>query len=225
LKADTIAEKCRATLDTAAAKSYDALRSSHSQNYQRLFQRLSLDLGRNSAADLPTDERLEAFKKSPDDLELISLYFQYGRYLLISSSRPGTQPANLQGIWNDLVRPPWSSDWTTNINTQMNYWPAETCNLSECHGPLFDLLEGLQKNGAKTAEVNYHARGWMSHHNVDVWRQSAPVGEGSGGPTWANCFALTFGNDIFYWRQRLPARTSLPTDEEFSRILFRLADR
>ncbi len=186
LTPELIAAKCRTTLDAAAGQSYETLRSRHVRDHQQFFRRLSLDLGRNPAASLPTGERLEAFKKNPDDLELISLYFQYGRYLLISSSRPGTQPTNLQGIWNDSLRPPWSSNWTTNINTQMNYWPAETCNLSECQEPLFDLIDGLQKNGRKTAEVNYHARGWVSHHNVDLWRQSAPVGEGSGDPTWAN---------------------------------------
>jgi alpha-L-fucosidase 2 len=118
---------------------------------------------------------------------LLALYFQYGRYLLISSSRPGSQPANLQGIWNDQIRPPWSSNWTANINVQMNYWPAETCNLSECHEPLFDLIEGLSVTGAQTARENYGASGWVSHHNVDLWRQSAPVGNyGAGDPTWAN---------------------------------------
>jgi alpha-L-fucosidase 2 len=118
----------------------------------------------------------------------MALYFQYGRYLLIASSRPGTQPANLQGIWNGEIQPPWSSNWTVNINTQMNYWPAETCNLSECHQPLFDLIAGLEQTGSKTAQVNYGASaGWVSHHNVDLWRQSAPVGDyGHGDPTWAN---------------------------------------
>ncbi len=120
---------------------------------------------------------------------MLALYFNYGRYLLISSSRPGTQPANLQGIWNAEVRPPWSSNWTTNINTQMNYWLAETCNLSECHLPLMEMIQDLSVNGRKTAELNYGAAGWVSHHNVDLWRQSGPAG-GWGvpwaNPTWAN---------------------------------------
>jgi alpha-L-fucosidase 2 len=136
---------------------------------------------------LPTDERLKAFQANPDDPGLLALYFQYGRYLLIASSPPGSQPANLQGIWNDQVRPPWSSNWTANMNVQMNYWPAETCNLSECHEPLFDLIEGLSVTGAETAKANYGASGWVSHHNVDLWRQSAPVGNyGQGDPKWAN---------------------------------------
>lgn len=112
--------------------------------------------------------------------------FQYGRYLMIASSRPGTQPANLQGIWNDLVRPPWSSNWTININAQMNYWPAETTNLAECHEPLLDLISGLSVTGAKTAEVYYGANGWTSHHNTDLWRHSSPVGALNGNPAWAN---------------------------------------
>jgi len=170
-----------------SSKPYSKLRSAHIADHQSLFRRVSLTINSTSRTHLPTDERLEAFKKSPDDDALHTLYFQYGRYLLIASSRPGTQPANLQGIWNDSVRPPWSSNWTTNINVQMNYWHAETANLSECHQPLFDLTEGLSKNGARTAQINYGARGWVSHHNADIWRQTAPVGNfGLGSPTWAN---------------------------------------
>jgi alpha-L-fucosidase 2 len=163
------------------------LLAGHLADHRRLFRRVSLNLGGRSAAAAPTDERLAAFKKKPEDPNLIALYFQYGRYLLIASSRPGTQPANLQGIWNELVRPPWSSNWTANINAQMNYWHAETCNLSECHEPLFDLIAGLSQTGRKTAEVNYGAHGWVSHHNIDLWWQSGPVGNwGQGSPTWAN---------------------------------------
>jgi alpha-L-fucosidase 2 len=114
------------------------------------------------------------------------LLFQYGRYLLIASSRPGTQPANLQGIWNEHVRAPWSSNWTLNINAQMNYWPAENTNLAELHTPLLDFIADLAVTGAKTAATNYGARGWTAHHNSDVWRQSAPVGDfGHGDPVWA----------------------------------------
>ncbi len=125
------------------------------------------------------------FATSPDP-SLLALYFQYGRYLLISSSRPGSQPANLQGIWSYQVTPPWSCNWTANINIQMNYWPAETCNLTECAGPLFDLIDDLSKNGKRTATENYGLPGWVSHHNIDLWRASNPVGEGVGQPTWAN---------------------------------------
>ncbi|MGD0361034.1 MAG: glycoside hydrolase N-terminal domain-containing protein [Bryobacteraceae bacterium] len=181
-----IAAACRSRLDAARQKSYESLRAAHIADHQKLFRRVSLTLPRNENAHLPTDERLGSFGENPDP-DLAALYFQYGRYLLIASSRPGTQPANLQGIWNELVRPPWSSNWTANINVQMNYWPAETCNLAELHAPLFELIAGLSRNGAKTAEVNYGCHGWVSHHNVDIWRQSAPVGNfGQGSPTWAN---------------------------------------
>ncbi len=177
---------CRPVLERVATKSYAQIRAEHIADHQRLFRRVSIDLGKGRT-NLPTDERLKAYQSSPDDPALLALYFQYGRYLLISSSRPGSQPANLQGIWNDQVRPPWSSNWTANMNVQMNYWPAETCNLSECHEPLFDLIEGLSVTGAQTAKENYGASGWVSHHNVDLWRQSAPVGNyGGGDPKWAN---------------------------------------
>jgi alpha-L-fucosidase 2 len=177
---------CRPVLDAVVKKTYAQVRADHITDHQGLFRRVTIDLGRGRP-ELPTDERLKAFQANPDDPGLLALYFQYGRYLLIASSRPGSQPANLQGIWNDQVRPPWSSNWTANINVQMNYWPAETCNLSECHEPLFDLIEGLSATGAETAKANYGASGWVSHHNVDLWRQSAPVGNyGAGSPTWAN---------------------------------------
>ena len=181
-----IAQACRARLDAAQRKSYTALRNAHVADHQKLFGRVALELPKLAASGLDTAERLAAFATRPDP-DLIALYFQYGRYLLLSSSRPGTQPANLQGIWSEEVRPPWSSNWTANINVQMNYWPAETCNLAECHAPLFDLIEGLSHTGAKTADVNYGCRGWVSHHNVDLWRHSGPVGNfGQGSPTWAN---------------------------------------
>ncbi len=181
-----IAAACSRPLESAARTPYTELRRRHIADYQALFHRVSLDLPGTGTQKFPTDERLRSFKDNPDP-SLLALYFQYGRYLLIASSRPGTQPANLQGIWNEEIRPPWSSNWTANINTEMNYWPAEACNLAECHSPLFDLLEGIAKNGRKTAEINYGARGWVSHHNIDVWRQTAPVGNyGGGSPTWAN---------------------------------------
>lgn len=181
-----IAEACRRQVEAARRKPYASLLRAHVGDYQARFRRVALSLPQLGSASLPTDERLRGFAANPDP-DLVALYFQYGRYLLISSSRPGTQPANLQGIWNAEMQPPWSSNWTANINFQMNYWPAETCNLAECHEPLFDLVEGLGKTGAKTAAVNYGCRGWVSHHNVDLWRQTAPVGDyGQGSPTWAN---------------------------------------
>ncbi len=193
LKPDTpleqITAKVRSQLDSAAEKSFEMLRAGHVNDHQQLFRRVSLTLDpsvpSSSSGAQPTDRRLKDFAVSPDP-SLLALYFQYGRYLLISSSRPGSQPANLQGIWNYQVTPPWSCNWTSNINIQMNYWPAETCNLSECAAPLFDLIEGLSKNGRKTAEETYGLPGWVSHHNIDLWRASNPVGEGVGQPTWAN---------------------------------------
>jgi alpha-L-fucosidase 2 len=167
---------------------YEDLRSANVVDHQKLFRRVRLDLGpeRNSQ-HLPTDQRVAAMAINPDP-SLLALYFNLGRYLLITSSRPGTQPANLQGIWNAELRPPWSSNWTSNINVQMNYWHAETTNLSECHLALFDMVTDLSKNGTTTAQVNYGAKGWVSHHNIDLWRQSAPVGMGTqfADPAWAN---------------------------------------
>jgi alpha-L-fucosidase 2 len=179
-----LVERCRATLNRAAAKAYTKLRHDAVEDHRRLFRRVTLDLG-PTPAGVPTDDRLKRNAETPDP-SLLALYFQYGRYLLIASSRPGTQPANLQGIWSDEIRPPWSANWTANINAQMNFWPAETCNLAECHETLFDLIGQVAQNGRETARVNYGLGGWVSHHNVDIWRQSAPVGEGGGSPTWAN---------------------------------------
>ncbi len=179
----------RAAKVAAAASSlpYTRLLQRHVEDHQKFFRRVAIELPAAKTAGLPTSQRVKGFAESPDP-SLLALYFNYGRYLLIGSSRTGTQPANLQGIWSGDLRPPWSSNWTANINVQMNYWPAETCNLSEFHEPLFDMLKGLSENGRKTAEVNYGAPGWVSHHNVDLWRQSAPVGMGTefASPTWAN---------------------------------------
>ncbi|KPJ70306.1 MAG: hypothetical protein AMS14_11000 [Planctomycetes bacterium DG_20] len=174
-------------LAAAAAKPYEKLLADHVKDHQALFGRVDLDLGAGDAAGLPTDERLKRYAQVRDG-GLEALYFQFGRYLLIASSRRGTQPANLQGIWNDQMRPPWSSNWTLNINSEMNYWPAETCNLAECHEPMLDFLAELAANGRETARVNYGCRGWVAHHNADLWRQSAPVGNygAHGQPTWAN---------------------------------------
>ena len=169
----------RTQLSRARLKSLESLRAAHVREHQRLFHRVKLDLGKTDAANLPTDERPAKFLEGLDP-HLATLYFQYGRYLLISSSRPGTQPANLQGIWNFLMEPPWESKYTININTEMNYWPAETTNLSECHEPLLRMVSELVENGARTARVHYGARGWVCHHNTDLWRQTAPID----GPLW-----------------------------------------
>ncbi|WP_353069177.1 glycoside hydrolase N-terminal domain-containing protein [Tunturibacter empetritectus] len=178
----------------ASAKviSYESLYSAHLKDHQALYRRVRIDLGKEfGSSSSSTDKRVSEFAANPDPA-LLALYFNLGRYMLMTSSRPGTQPANLQGIWTDELRPPWSSNWTSNINVQMNYWPVETCNLSECHLPLAEMIADLSQNGAKTAQVNYGANGWVSHHNIDLWRQSAPVGMGTefATPTWAN-FAMS----------------------------------
>lgn len=174
--------QCQQTLDAALEKGFEKIKQDHIREHQRLFHRVDLQLGDSMNSELPTNQRLQRYKEGKDDPELEALYFQYGRYLLISSSRPGTQPANLQGIWNPHVQPPWNSEYTININTEMNYWPAEVCQLSECHEPLFDLLEDLSVIGKRTASLHYNARGWAAHHNVDIWRMSTPT---DGESSWA----------------------------------------
>ena len=177
-----------APLQAAAGVAYADLLARHAADYQQLFNRVALDLGTSPEAEtLTTDARLARFAQGAADPGLSTLLYQYGRYLLISSSRPGGTPATLQGLWNDSMTPPWSSNFTLNINTEMNYWPAEVANLAECHQPLFTFIEGLAVNGAKTAATNYGARGWVSHHNSDIWAMSGPVGDyGTGNPMWAN---------------------------------------
>ena len=170
-------EICATTLTKAAGASFEALKAASIADYQKLAARVAIDLG-SAGADidaLPTNERLGRIKQSQTDPGLVATYFQYGRYLLISSSRPGGLPANLQGIWAWQMNPPWNADFHTNINIQMNYWPAEIANLSECHLPLFDLMEGLVKPGGRVAEVNYGAHGWVVHHLTDPWGFAAPA--------------------------------------------------
>jgi alpha-L-fucosidase 2 len=156
------------------AQPYEAMRAAHIADHQRLFRRVSLNLGSTEAARLPTDERIAAFARG-NDPALVALLFQYGRYLMIASSRPGGQPANLQGLWNESNNPAWDSKYTDNINTEMNYWPAENSNLAECQLPLFDALKDLAQSGAITAKEQYNARGWVVHHNFDLWRGTAPI--------------------------------------------------
>ncbi|WP_086829303.1 glycoside hydrolase N-terminal domain-containing protein [Streptomyces sp. NRRL B-24572] len=171
-------------LDAAAERPYEQLLSEHLADHRRLFRGTALRLGDGSRSEaLPTDQRIAAVREGREDPALAGLLFAYGRYLLIASSRPGTQPANLQGIWNNQVAPPWNANWTTNINLQMNYWHAETTGLAACHRPLFDLVADLTESGARTAATYYGTRGWTVHHNVDVWRTANPV---SGSPVWAN---------------------------------------
>ena len=163
-----------ARLDAAQGKGFDALRADHIAAHKALFDRFDIELGSAPAVDLPTNARIARFAEV-DDPEFAALYVQYGRYLTICASRPGTQPANLQGIWNKEIRPPWGSKYTTNINTQMNYWLADAANLGVCMEPLVRLVEDLTISGSETARVNYGARGWVLHHNTDLWRATAPV--------------------------------------------------
>ncbi|MHA6482878.1 glycoside hydrolase family 95 protein [Paenibacillus sp. strain BS8-2] len=192
-----------ATLGYTRSRRYEELLNRHVADYRSLFHRMSLQLGEDDSSGLAADsaigmdldqatalgmssrstkERLADYKNGGADTALESLYFHYGRYLLISSSRPSTQPANLQGIWNEHVQPPWNSNYTTNINLQMNYWPAESCHLGECHEPLLQLVREVSETGARTAMIHYGCRGWTAHHNVDLWRMSSPSG---GHPSWA----------------------------------------
>ena len=167
-------ERCGTLAKQSVGKSWEQLRQAHVGDHQALFRRVQLDLGRTPIAGSPTDQRLREFA-SGNDPQLAALVFQYGRYLLIGSSRPGGQPANLQGIWNDKLRPPWDSKYTCNINTEMNYWPAEVTALGECHEPLFAALAELAETGRVVAKEHYDANGWVVHHNFDLWRGAAPI--------------------------------------------------
>jgi alpha-L-fucosidase 2 len=185
LDAKAIAQR---NLENAAAKTWKTLLDAHRKDYMHFFNRVSLDLGASAAPNLPTDERLQRYAKGEEDKNLEILYFQYGRYLLISSSRTPGVPANLQGIWNPYIRPPWSSNYTININAEENYWGAETTNLPEMHQPLLSFIKNVSKTGIATARNFYGInRGWVACHNSDIWAMSNPVGDfGKGDPVWAN---------------------------------------
>jgi alpha-L-fucosidase 2 len=178
---------------TGPGKHYATHRAAHIKDYQALFYRVQLDLGSHNAHEIktPTDKRLQQFQAFQNDNQFQVLYYQFGRYLMIASSRPGSRPTNLQGIWNDHVQPPWGSNYTTNINTEMNYWLAENTNLSECHQPLFDFIKELSVNGAITAKTNYNINeGWVTHHNSDLWAKTSPPGglggwDPRGAPRWS----------------------------------------
>jgi len=179
---EALAAVCRDRLLSACGLGYETLRNRHMEEHRAMFSRVDFRLGGEERGSLPIDERLEAYRAGGDDPALEALYFQYGRYLLMASSRPGTQPANLQGIWNPHVQPPWYSDYTVNINTEMNYWHAEVCNLSECHTPLLTMIDEISRTGACTAAIHYGCGGWTAHHNIDLWRMTSPTG---GEPSWA----------------------------------------
>lgn len=180
---------CNSALQSLREKKYLDVRDAHIKEYQQYYNPFSISLGREDNS-LPTNERLAKFSES-NDASFAALYVQYGRYLLISSSRPGTRPANLQGIWNDLLTPPWGSKYTTNINAEMNYWPAELLNLSPMHEPFFKMVEELAETGKKTAKAHYNAQGWVLHHNTDAWRGTAPINASNhgiwvGGAGWVS---------------------------------------
>jgi alpha-L-fucosidase 2 len=192
-------------------KTFSALLDAHIREHQRLFRRVSLELGSSDAIKLPTDERIRNFHNG-NDPQFAALYFQFGRYLLLGCSRPGGQPATLQGLWNESMNPPWGSKYTININTEMNYWPAESCNLGECVEPVLAMVRDLSETGARTAKEMYGTGGWVTHHNTDLWRATGPID----GPDWGIwpcggawlCLTLwdhyQFGRDAGYLKQVYP---------------------
>jgi alpha-L-fucosidase 2 len=206
------ARLCKGYLEPLAKKSFTELRAAHIADHQRLFNRVFLDLGRTKAESLPTDVRLRQFQPGSDPA-LAALYFQFGRYLLIAGSRPDTQPLNLQGIWSKDLNPAWSANWTLNCNAQINYWPVEAANLGECHEPLIDLTTEVSADGTNIAKNLYGARGWIVHHNTDIWRQAGPVAGSAcwsvfqGGSGWL-CQHVwehyAFSGDIRYLRRVWP---------------------
>lgn len=173
-------ERCKNYLANLNNKKYEAIKANHVADYQKLFHRVEFDLGSTEISKRPTNERLISFKQD-EDPSLVSLLYQYGRYLLISASRPGTQPANLQGIWNNRLAPPWDSKYTININTEMNYWPAEITNLAECTEPLIKMVKDLAVTGQNVAKEHYNMNGWVAHHNTDIWRGAAPINNANHG--------------------------------------------
>src|SRR6478609_56587 len=196
----------------AERRRYDRLRARHVEDYQRLFRRTTLDVGRTPAAELTTDVRI-AQHAGADDPQFAELLFQYGRYLLISSSRPGTQPANLQGLWNDLMNPSWDSKYTVNVNLPMNYWPAGPANLAECTEPVLEMIDDLAISGARTAQAQYGATGWVTHHNTDAWRGTSVVdgafwGMWQTGGAWLSVMVwehFRFTGDLATLRAHYPA--------------------
>lgn len=194
--------RCRQDLEAVRDRDWEVLRRRHLKDHRVLWDRMSLDLGphRPGADELPTDERLAAFAQGAPDLGLVALYAKFGRYLLAASSRPGTEPAHLQGIWNPHVMPPWNSDYTTNINTPMNYWPAEVANLADCHEPLFRLIAELGGPGSRVARLHYGCGGWTAHHNVDFWRMATPTDGDASWAFWPLAGVWLAGHLIEHWR-------------------------
>jgi len=169
------AARCEKILSDVSGKDFKTLKNAHLEDFADLMSRVSLKIGDPVKNEIPTDQRVAALKRGEPDPDLLAKIFQFGRYMLVSGSRDGSEPLNLQARWNQELLPNWGSKYTININTQMNYWPAEVTNLSECTGPLFRLIKELSENGAQTAKQYYNAGGWVAHHNTDLWRGTAPV--------------------------------------------------
>ena len=219
--------RAAAMLKAVSKMSYAQLLKAHWADYQKLFGRVSLNLGRTDAAKLPTDERINNFSTG-NDPDLAALTFQYGRYLLIASSRAGGQPANLQGLWNDSLKPAWGSKMTVNINTEMNYWPAEVANLSECAAPLFAMIAECAVTGRQTARAHYGADGWVLHHNTDLWRGTAPINNSDHGiwPTGGAWLCQQLWEHYLFTRDKTFLRaTAYPLMKEsalfFTQYIFR----
>ncbi len=187
-------EPCRKELDTAVAMGFDTLKERHIQDHRKLYDRVKLELGGGSEKLLPTDERLYALENGGEDLAIYALYFNFARYLTIAASRSGTQPTNLQGIWNHNATPPWNCNYTININTEMNYWPTLAANLPECYEPMLRLVSEVAESGTRTAKEYYHAPGFVAHHNTDLWRMTTPVGARS-----PDCAVYAFWNMSGGW--------------------------
>ena len=215
-------------LNQAAKKSYQSLRQAHIADYQKYFDRVSLHLEPANAdeANQPTPKRIEWAKLNGGDPGLAALYFNFGRYLLISSSRPGGLPPNLQGIWAEEIHTPWNGDWHLDVNVEMNYWPAEVCNLSDLTQPLFALIASLQKPGEQTAHDYYNARGWVAHVITNPWGFTSPGESASWGATTSGSGWLCqhlWDHWLFTRRQKVPA-LGLSNYERFGAVLFRHAD-
>ncbi len=207
------AARCKKVLNDVSGKDYAALYRRHIDDFSNMMKRVYLQIGDDSANEKPTDERMSSFRQGGSDINLEALAFQFGRYIFASASREGGQPANLQGIWNEAILPPWGSKYTANINVEMNYWPAEVCNLSECTEPLFGLIDDLSEGGERTAKTYYNSTGWVLHHNTDLWRGTAPVdsaryGIWPMGGVWL-CQHIwehyAFGGDKEFLRENYPA--------------------
>ncbi|MEO9512825.1 MAG: glycoside hydrolase family 95 protein [Flavobacteriaceae bacterium] len=200
------------TLKSIDDKGFEAIKEAHIKDHQSLFNRFDIDFGDNGKSKVATNQRVYDFWKNPDDPQLLALYIQYARYLTIASSRSGTKPSTLQGIWNHKMVPPWFSSYTTNINLEMNYWPVEMTNLSECHEPLFDLMEDVSKTGKIVAKEHYGADGWIMHHNIDIWRGTAPVNRSNhgiwlGGAGWLSTHIwehYLFTQDKIFLKEKYP---------------------